>query len=237
MGISFGGVHREGGAGRPHPLAAFGWTCETRAALTPRKRGEGRAMTAGEPDNLTRLLAEAGRGDAEARSRAWNAVYAELRGLAAGLMARERAGHTLQPTALVHEAYARLAGADLGAKGRSYFFAAAASAMRRILIEGARRRAQPRSPGGSAAFDLDQLTMGDDATSAEALDALEAALDALARHDPLAHEVVMLRFFAGLSVPQTAEVAGVSPRSVDRRWQYGRAWLFARMGRPQPSTP
>jgi RNA polymerase sigma factor (TIGR02999 family) len=196
-------------------------------AITPIKRG---AMTAGDPDNLTTLLADAGRGDAGARSRAWNAVYAELRDIAAGLMARERAGHTLQPTALVHEAYARLAAADIGDKGRAYFFAAAASAMRRILIEQARRRARPRSPGGSAVFALDQLTAGDDATSAEALDALEAALDALAAHDAQSHEIVMLRFFAGLSIQETAALTGVSARSVDRRWQYGRAWLFERIG-------
>ncbi|MHC5114693.1 MAG: ECF-type sigma factor [Planctomycetota bacterium] len=162
-------------------------------------------------------------GDGAAQGRLWACVYEELRQIAAALMTHERSDHTLQPTALVNEAYARLlGGARLGPRDRAYFFAAAAQAMRRILIEHGRRR----TPDAEPRIVLDALTAGTRTDDSEQLAALDAGLDALHRHDARAADVVMLRFFAGLSVEETADVAGVSPRTVKRAWAYGRAWLY-----------
>ena len=182
----------------------------------------------GQPDGAVTLFLKAiGRGDTEARQELWSAVYGELHEIAAALMAREQVGHTLQPTALVHEAYARLVGgAPLRRESRGYFFRAAAQAMRRILIEHARRRKRPHL---GVADDLERLVAPTEKPAAEALEALDEALDALAEHDRCVGDVVMLRFFAGLTVEQTADLLSISPRTVKRCWTYGRTWLYRRL--------
>ena len=150
-------------------------------------------------------------------------VYAELKRLAASQMAGERPGQTLQATALVHEAYLRLtAGKPFQAwDSRWHFFAAAAQAMRRILIESARRRRRRMGKGCSPPPEAEEPTPQDDAT----LLALDEALTQLETVDPSTAEVVQLRYFAGLSNQQISELMGVTPRTIDRRWSYARAWL------------
>jgi RNA polymerase sigma factor (TIGR02999 family) len=178
-----------------------------------------------DPNAVTKLLAEIEGGDASAADRLLPLVYAELRHLARSKLAREPAGMTLQPTALVHEAYLRLLG-ESGAvwKGKAHFFAAAATAMRRILIERARQRRRIKHGG-----ELRRIELTDDAAidQPETLDleALDEALTRLERFDTRLGDVVSLRFFAGLSVEETAEAMGSSPRTVKRDWNFARAWL------------
>jgi len=159
-------------------------------------------------------------------------LYEELRVLARRLMDRERSGATLQPTALVHEAYVRLTreGRDAAWNGRGHFYRAAATAMRRILVERARRKRRRRHGGECERVPLDSLDelMGREPIR---LPALDAALDDLERLDPSASEVVQLRVFAGLGVNETARVLGVSPRHVKREWSTARLWLFSRLSR------
>lgn len=172
---------------------------------------------------ITRLLGAVHEGRAGARAGLWDAVYAELRDAASALMARESPGHTLGPTALVNECYARIEGGQrLAVQKRSYFFASAAQAMRRILIERARRKRLPRAADAGQAAARTQ-------TSTE-IEALKAALEALAEHDRGVHDVVVMRSLADRSVEQTAETLGISSRTVKRRWSYGRAWLFDHLG-------
>ncbi len=155
-------------------------------------------------------------------------VYDELRRLAAARLAREAPGHTLEATALVHEAYLRLVGVDPDAPwdGRGHFFAAAAEAMRRILVEAARRRGRKKRGGGRAPLELDPASLAAPEAADDLLD-LDEALARLASVEPRAAEVVKLRVFAGLTVRQAAEALGVSPRSADNDWAYARAWLLA----------
>ena len=157
-------------------------------------------------------------------------VYDELRRLAAQRLAQEKAGQTLQPTALVHEAYLRLAGPDGGQQfnGRAHFFAAAAEAMRRILVERARRKQRRRHGGGRERVALDEAVLPFE----EKVDvlALSDALDRLAAADPAKAELVKLRFFVGLTMPEAAEVLGVSLATAERHWAFARAWLFAALG-------
>jgi RNA polymerase sigma factor (TIGR02999 family) len=164
-------------------------------------------------------------------------VYQELRVLAEQRLARERgggAGMTLQATALVHEAYLRLVkDADVKWNGRNHFFSAAAIAMRRILVERARAYAGPKRGGGRQRLPLDENQVaGAGPGGASEMDwiGLDDALKDLEAHDPRLAEVVMLRFFAGLSVEKTAETLGISDRQVKREWALARAWLFERMG-------
>lgn len=177
------------------------------------------------PDNLTEML----RSGAD-EERLLPLVYEELKVLAKSRMNRERDGHTLQATALVHEAYMKLARDDqVEWRERGHFFGAAAEAMRRILIDHARRAKSDKRGGGAA-----QVTLGA-AENAIQLDvdqalALGEALDALEAEDPRAAEVTRLRFFSGLSVEETAEVLGTSERSVYREWSYARARLFELLG-------
>ena len=185
---------------------------------------------AGSTGDITILLGEACQGDACARSDLWEAVYDELRAIASRQMASERPDNTLQPTALVHEAYVRLLGGErVAPKDRAYFFASAARAMSRILIERARRRNDAKRGLGNDA--LEQLigTNPDDPDSR--LDALENALEELSQTDPEVHEVVLLRFFAGLDIEGVAEALDISARTVKRKWAYGRAWLFMQMSK------
>ncbi len=162
-------------------------------------------------------------------------LYEELRSLAESRLAKERPGGTLQATALVHEAYLRVAGgtgegSERKWDGRGHFFAAAAIAMRRILVERARARGRAKRGGGQMRVDLEGLAIGGE-ESDDALDmlALDAALTDLAAKDERKHEVVMLRFFAGLSIERTAGELGIAEATVERDWTFAKAWLFRRM--------
>ena len=183
--------------------------------------------------DVTRILSAIEGGDPQAAARLLPLVYDELRKLATRRMANEPAGQTLQATALVHEAYVRLVDVDDPQRwsGRGHFFAAAAEAMRRILVERARRRKRLKHGGraGRAALDGSQVAAPDAPHSPDDLLDLDAALDHLAREDAQAAQLVKLRYFAGLTVPQAAELLGVSPRTADLRWSFARAWLRRQM--------
>jgi RNA polymerase sigma factor (TIGR02999 family) len=177
--------------------------------------------------NVTRVLNDLRRGDAAAAEHLLPLVYDELRRLAAHKMAQEAPGHTLQRTALVHEAYLRLVG-DGNARGwdsRGHFFAAAAEAMRRILIEAARRKAARKHGGALARIEVSDDLLADEAPDAGALLALDEALQRLQQVDPESYQLVMLRYFAGLTIDEAAAALDVSPRTAKRNWSYARAWL------------
>lgn len=181
----------------------------------------------GEGD-VTALLDAAGSGDRAALERLYAQVYDELRRLAESRLRRERAGHTLQPTALVNEAYLRLSPDRSSRENRRHFFGAAAQAMRRILVDHARQRLADKRDGGA------RITLADLDVAApeENLDvvAVSDALDVLAQEDPRLSEVVSLRFFAGMSVDETAQAMDVSPITIKRDWAFARAWLCERIG-------
>jgi RNA polymerase sigma factor (TIGR02999 family) len=172
---------------------------------------------------VTRLLEAAQRGDRQAAADLLPLVYDELRKLAAARLAHERPGQTLDATALVHEAYLRLVG-DQQFDGRGHFFATAAEAMRRILVEQARRKQAVRHGGRRRREDLDPDCLTAPAPDDELL-ALHEALDRLAEKHPDKAELVKLRYFAGLTADQAAAVLGISSSSADRQWAYARAWL------------
>lgn len=179
------------------------------------------------------LLGAIERGDARAADELLPLVYTELRALAAQRLARERPGATLQATALVHEAYLRLvgsSGASASAKwdGAGHFFAAAAESIRRILVERARARGAEKRGGGRERVALDEGAIVGDADQDGLLD-LDDALKALAAEDPRKARLVELRYFAGLSLEETAEALGISAATTDRDWAYARAWLHARL--------
>jgi RNA polymerase sigma factor (TIGR02999 family) len=184
------------------------------------------------PD-VTLLLDAAAAGSLKAAAELLPLVYDELRKLAAARLADEKPGQTLQPTALVHEAYVRLVGGEQPQdwNGRGHFFAAAAEAMRRILVETARRKGRARHGGGRARIDLDAVELAADETDDRLL-AIDEALTLLATEDPDAAEVVKLRFFAGLTAEQAADALGISLRSANSHWAFARAWLFRRLGEP-----
>ncbi|HET6249299.1 MAG TPA: ECF-type sigma factor [Tepidisphaeraceae bacterium] len=152
-------------------------------------------------------------------------VYDELRTLARHRMANEGVAHTLQATALVHEVYLRLAGNDGRFMSRAHFFHAAAEAMRRILIEHARAKGSKKRGGGAKRVPMDLLDLAAAPASDEIL-AFDEAFARLESETPMAAQVARLRFYAGLSIDETAEALGISPRTVDREWTYARAWLF-----------
>lgn len=174
---------------------------------------------------VTRILDAIAGGEAQAAERLLPVVYDELRRLAAQKLAHEKPGQTLEATALVHEAYVRLVGTDRPQRwaGRGHFFAAAAEAMRRILVEAARRKKRLKHGGGRQRLDLEANEPA--AAARDDLLALDDALTRLAAEDPSAAELVKLRFYAGLSIEQAAEMLGLSRASAYRLWSYARAWL------------
>jgi RNA polymerase sigma factor (TIGR02999 family) len=173
--------------------------------------------------DVTRILNTIENGDQQAAGELLPLVYSELRKLAAQRLAQEKKGQTLQATALVHEAYLRLVGAeDPGWSGRGHFFAAAAEAMRRILVENARRKARLKRGDGLIRVDLDRVEIAEEA-SPDNLVALDEALTQLAAEDPQSAQLVKLRYFSGLSNKQAGEVLGISPRTADFRWAFARA--------------
>ena len=180
----------------------------------------------GRPAAVTVLLARAQAGDRDVTNELFPLVYDELRSLADRFLSAEPRGHTLQPTALVHEAYLRLVGpADCGWESRAHFFGAAAQAIRRILLDRARTRRSERRGGGRRNLPLEAA--GEIAVGGPELDvlALDEALARLAQLDASFARVVELRFFGGLGVDETAEILGTSPSKVERLWRFARAWL------------
>jgi RNA polymerase sigma factor (TIGR02999 family) len=176
--------------------------------------------------DVTRILTAIEQGDPQAAAQLLPLVYDELRKLAARKLAQEKPGQTLDATALVHEAYMKLVGQDSPRSftDRTHFFAAAAAAMRHILIDNARRRLTQKRGGGMQQVDLDALAAP--APDDELL-ALDEALAKLAEIDPVKGKLVELRYFAGLTGEEAAEVLGISPSTADRHWAYARAWLQA----------
>jgi RNA polymerase sigma factor (TIGR02999 family) len=181
------------------------------------------------PD-VTRILSAIEQGDPHASEQLLPLVYKELRRLAAQNMAQEAPGQTLQATALVHEAYLRLVDVEKAQhwNSRGHFFGAAAEAMRRILVENARRKLRGRNGGDLTRVDLDQAELVGSLPPDELL-GLNDAIENLAKHDLLAADLVKLRYFAGLSVEQAADALGLSRSNAYRHWTYARAWLFSQI--------
>ena len=192
-----------------------------------------------EPEDVTALLARASDGDSRAADELLPLVYAELRSLAAGLMGRERVDHTLQPTALVHEAYLKLVNQTQARwEDRTHFFSVAALALRRILVDHARSHGRAKRGGQCTRLQLDDglIAAFEDAVD---LVALNDALGRLAELDTQRAQVVELRFFGGLTIDEVAAVLEVSSRTVERQWRYARAWLFRELsdGMSRPGGP
>jgi RNA polymerase sigma-70 factor (ECF subfamily) len=178
------------------------------------------------PGEVTQLLAQLRAGERDAESKLIPLVYAELRRLAAHYLRGERADHTLQPTALVHEAYLRLTKLhDVDWQSRSHFFATAATVMRRILVDHARAQNANKREGCRDAVSLEEALVVSPAKSAQLI-ALDDALNRLARLDLRRSKIVELRFFGGLSEEETGEVLGISARTVKRDWRVAKAWLY-----------
>jgi RNA polymerase sigma factor (TIGR02999 family) len=188
-------------------------------------------MGTGRRGELSILLDAARAGGADARDRLVRAIYDELRRIARGLMHRERPGHTLQPSALVHEALLRLLDGDALAEvpNRRYLFAAAAQAMRQVLVDHARRRRTRKREEPRARVPLDEALAAFEEGGLDVI-ALHEALDRLAQAHPRPAQVVDLRFFGGLPVPEVAELLGVSDSTVEGDWRFARAWLRRNLG-------
>jgi RNA polymerase sigma factor (TIGR02999 family) len=186
-------------------------------------------MSPGPDPQVTAVLQAAQAGDPQAAAQLLPLVYAELRQLARARLAQQTPGQTLQPTALVHEAYLRIAGqSEVTWQGRQHFFFAAARAMRDILVEQARRKAGPRRGGGRQQEALDEAALVLEEPFVDLL-ALHEALAELERQDPLKGQIVMLRYFTGLTMTETADMLGQSERSLHRHWRYIKAWLKSRL--------
>ncbi len=179
----------------------------------------------GAVSDLTRILHSIDQGDAKAAEELLPLVYDELRKLAAARMAHLPPGQTLQPTALVHEAYVRLLGSDQQWDNRGHFFAAAAEAMRRILVESARRKSRLKRGGQWQRIDLEEVNLAID-SDPENLLMIDEALTKFAAEDPVKAQLVSLRFFAGLSLPEAAQALNVSLATAKRYWAFARAWLY-----------
>jgi RNA polymerase sigma factor (TIGR02999 family) len=182
-------------------------------------------------NDVTRILAAIEQGDPRASEELLPLVYKELRRLAKQRLAQEKPGQTLQATALVHEAYLRLVGGEEAQRwnSRGHFFAAAAEAMRRILVENARRKRAEKHGGRFERQDLDGIDIAAPAPTEDLL-ALDEALEGLAREEPACAELVKLRFFAGLTQEEAARALGVTRRTADRYWAFARAWLYQALG-------
>ena len=189
---------------------------------------------ASDSDNVTRLLSEWGDGNQQALEALVPLIYKELRNLAHNFLYRERPGHTLQTTALVHEAYLKLIDQnDARWQNRAHFFAIAAQAMRRILIDSARKHAAAKRGGPQAELSLDEVA--DIALEPDSnLLKLDEALNQLAKIDPRQSRIVELRYFGGLTIEETAEVMSVSPATVKREWMMARAWLHQEIAERGP---
>jgi RNA polymerase sigma factor (TIGR02999 family) len=184
--------------------------------------------------DVTRLLDAAAAGDGQAAADLLPLVYAELRKLAGARMAAEPAGQTLQPTALVHEAYLRLVGgADRSWDSRGHFFAAAAAAMRRIVVETARRKQRAKHGGGRQRVKVELVDLPTRLPPDDLL-ALDEALGRLEEFDPIKARLVTLRYFAGMTIEQAAEVLGISRVTAHRYWTFARAWLHQQMAGGEP---
>jgi RNA polymerase sigma factor (TIGR02999 family) len=176
-------------------------------------------------NEITSILLAVERGDPKAANELLPLVYDELRKLAAQKLAQEKPGQTLQATALVHEAYLRLVGTDDPSwNSRGHFFAAAAEAMRRILVENARRKKRLKRGGDRQRVDIDEMVEATDLADERIL-VVDEALDRLNKEDPLAAQLVKLRFFAGMSITDAAGTLGISRASAYEQWAYARAWL------------
>jgi RNA polymerase sigma factor (TIGR02999 family) len=174
----------------------------------------------------TSILEALGQGDPRAADKLLPLVYQELRQLAAHKMAQEKPGHTLQPTALVHEAWLRIVGNENKAwDGRAHFFGAAAEAMRRILIENVRRKAALRHGGGQQRIDIGEVDFAAPDADDQLL-AVDEALDKFGREHKVQSELVKLRYFVGMTLKEAAEVLEISEATANRYWAYARAWLF-----------
>jgi RNA polymerase sigma factor (TIGR02999 family) len=180
---------------------------------------------------VTRILAALGQDQPRAADDLLPLVYEELRRLAARRLSRESADQTLQPTALVHEAYLRLIGSESpsGWNGQGHFFGAAAEAMRRILVERARRKQAEKHGGGRQRVAIDGIDVATEARPEELL-ALDEALEKLAAEDPQKAELVKLRYFGGLSIEESAEAMGISTATAKRWWVFARTWLMRELG-------
>jgi RNA polymerase sigma factor (TIGR02999 family) len=184
---------------------------------------------------FTQILDRVGRGDSQAAAELLPLVYDELRWLAAQKMTHEAAGHTLQPTALVHEAWLRLGGSEAPAfQNRAHFFGAAAEAMRRILIEHARRRLATKRGAGVEAVDLDGLEISSPIADDDQLLAMNEALERFAAVDPRKSELVKLRYFVGLNFEEAAAALGIAVPTAKQWWAYARAWLTVEMHENTP---
>jgi RNA polymerase sigma factor (TIGR02999 family) len=188
--------------------------------------------------DLTCMSLAIERDDARAAEQLLPLVYDELRKLAAMKLAQEKPGQTLQATALVHEAYVRLVDGDRAQQWESqgHFFAAAAEAMRRILVENARRKRRRKHGGALRRIDLDGAVLIDGAAPMDDLIALDEALKELAAEEPVKAKLVRLRYFAGLTIPEAAELLGISTATAERYWTYARTWLYCALNEPE-STP
>jgi RNA polymerase sigma factor (TIGR02999 family) len=191
-------------------------------------------------NDVTQILSAIEQGDPRAAEQLLPLVYDELRKLAAARMAHEKPGQTLQPTALVHESYLRLIGhaQDEGWKHRGHFFAAAAEAMRRILVEKARHKRSLKAGGGLARQDIvpDDLADVGDFDPLEVM-AVHEALDRLAQKSPRKAELVKLRYFLGCTIPESAEILGIAAATAEEDWTYAKAWLRRQLGDANPEKP
>jgi RNA polymerase sigma factor (TIGR02999 family) len=185
--------------------------------------------------NVTRILSAIDAGDPHAAAQLLPLVYDELRKLAAGQMANEAPGHTLDATALVHEVYLRLVG-EQKFESRKHFLAAAALSMKRILVENARRKRRLKRGGDRQREAVDLDALGARIPDEELL-ALHDALERFAIHDPVKAQLVELRFFGGMSLPEVAEHLGMSLPTAERGWRYARAWLYTAMANEEKSSP
>lgn len=176
--------------------------------------------------DITLMLQAVARGERQASSDLLPLVYEELRGLAAARMARESSGQTLQPTALVHEAWLRLVGeGNRSWENRAHFFGAAAEAMRRILIENARRKSRLKRGGGLARVDIAELDLAD-TTPDDKILLIDEALEKLQTEDSEKARIVVLKFFGGLTNQEVAQSLGVTERTIERQWAFAKAWMF-----------